>query len=148
MTTTSKGVMLDTGPLGRIAHHRPRPEMIRWLDSLLNSGMSVYLAEIADYELRRSFLLHNLTASLAVLDAMRGRLKFRPITSTTMLTAAQLWADARLRGTPTADPKELDGDVILAAQAIEADAMIATNNVAHLAQFVPATTWDKIQPQP
>ena len=62
-----------------------------------------------------------------------------------MRPAAQLWADSRRRGTPTADPKELDADVILAAQAIEADAIVATHNIGHIAQFVAATSWQNIQ---
>ena len=63
-----------------------------------------------------------------------------------MLLAAQLWADARNRGKPTADRNALDGDVILAAQAIwEVNAgnevVIATTNVRHLSQFVDAREW-------
>jgi predicted nucleic acid-binding protein len=122
--------------------------MSDWLDSLLNARIPVYLPEIADYELRRSFLFNKLTASIAALERLRNRLLFRPITSAVMLHAAQLWADARRRGTPTADPKELDGDVILAAQAIEVDALVATENIGHLAQFVAAASWKHIQPPP
>jgi hypothetical protein len=63
-----------------------------------------------------------------------------------MLKAAELWAEARKRGRPTADPKELDGDVILAAQAaLVADegneVIIATTNVGHLSQFIDAREW-------
>ncbi|OKH54974.1 hypothetical protein NIES2101_05255 [Calothrix sp. HK-06] len=60
-----------------------------------------------------------------------------------MLLAVQLWAEARLRGRPTADPSALDGDVILATQAISVEnegyeVVIATTNVGHL------STWTEI----
>ncbi|MFI5352420.1 MAG: type II toxin-antitoxin system VapC family toxin [Candidatus Binatales bacterium] len=61
-----------------------------------------------------------------------------------MLRAAELWAQARNRGTPTADPKELDGDVILAAQAEQVGAIVVTDNVGHLARFVKARNWREI----
>ncbi|MEG4441255.1 hypothetical protein QUB47_00065 [Microcoleus sp. AT9_B5] len=67
-----------------------------------------------------------------------------------MLLAAQLWAQARSRGRPTAEPNALDGDVILAAQAIlEASegnqVVIATTNVGHLSQFIDAREWRLIE---
>jgi predicted nucleic acid-binding protein len=61
-----------------------------------------------------------------------------------MLKAAELWAEARKRGKPTADIKELDGDVILAAQALQVDAIVATENVGHLSLFVEAKHWKDI----
>jgi hypothetical protein len=78
---------------------------------------------------------------LARLDALKTKLIYQPITTTTMLKAAELWADARMRGRPTADPKELDADVSLAGQAIEAGAIIATENVGHLSRYVTAKHW-------
>ncbi len=55
-----------------------------------------------------------------------------------MLKAAELWALARNRGTPTADPKALDADVILAAQTLQINGSVATENVEHLSLFVDA----------
>ena len=58
-------------------------------------------------------------------------------------------------GTPTGDPKKLDIDVILAAQALTegwalglpaANVIVATSNVAHLARLVNAEVWQNIQP--
>jgi hypothetical protein len=65
--------------------------------------------------------------------------------------AAKLWAQARNAGIPTADPKELDCDVLIAAQALSLDVspaelVIATTNVGHLARFVPAALWANIIP--
>lgn len=50
---------------------------------------------------------------------------------------------------PTADPRALDGDVILAAQASLLlsqgdEVVVATTNVGHLAQFIDAREWGLI----
>jgi 7,8-dihydro-6-hydroxymethylpterin-pyrophosphokinase len=68
-----------------------------------------------------------------------------------MLRAAELWAFARNRGFQTADPKRLDIDVILAAQALTlevptAEIVVATSNVGHLSHFVSALVWSEIAP--
>jgi predicted nucleic acid-binding protein len=77
--------------------------------------------------------------------------RFIPLTTSHLEDAAKLWAQARNAGTPTASPDALDGDVILAAQALSLgllprDFVVATTNVAHLAQFVPANLWTNIIP--
>ncbi|MEG4573384.1 hypothetical protein QUA56_11920 [Microcoleus sp. N3A4] len=51
---------------------------------------------------------------------------------------------------PTADPKELDRDVILAAQCLLVaeggeEVVIATTNVGHLSRFVDAREWRDIE---
>jgi hypothetical protein len=68
-----------------------------------------------------------------------------------MRLAAEYWADARRAGLPTAGPRSLDADAILAAQAVlacgPADTVtVATTHVGHLARFVAAEVWDKIVP--
>ncbi|KAF0210813.1 MAG: hypothetical protein FD167_5373 [bacterium] len=47
---------------------------------------------------------------------------------------------------PTADPKELDCDVVLAAQALMVNAIVATENVAHLSRYTEAKHWRDIEP--
>ena len=66
-----------------------------------------------------------------------------------MLKAAELWAEARKKGTPTADNKALDADVILASQAILIanyvnEAIVATSNTKHLSLFCDAREWQDI----
>jgi len=136
--------MLDTGPLGVLAHPRADREIVEWTENLALSGVSVIIPEITDYELRRNLLLEGLTRSIARLDQLKGLLMYAPLTTEVMLKAAELWAEARRRGQPTADPKELDGDVILAAQALQAGAVVATDNVGHLSLFVEAKSWREI----
>ena len=74
--------------------------------------------------------------------------RYLPVTTDSMHLAANLWATTRQEGRPTASPHALDGDVILAAQALTAfpngDFVIATGNVAHLSRYVPASLWQEI----
>lgn len=98
----------------------------------------VFIPEISDYELRRELIRAGLSRGIERLNGFKRRLHYLPITTATMKRAAEMWADARSRGLPTADPKELDGDVILAAQAERAKAIVATDNVSHLSRFIEA----------
>lgn len=139
--------MLDAGPLGLLARRKPRSDVIEWFRAVAASRTSVIVPEVADYEVRREFLLAGLKGSLEVLDRLKASLTYAPITTDVMLRAAELWADARRRGRPTADPRELDCDVILAAQALQANAIIATENVGHLSRYVTAGHWRNIWPQ-
>ena len=142
--------MLDTGSLGMATNPKTSSAICQecklWLDDLPLKGYEVMLPEIADYELRRELLRVGKVAGIRRLDQLKAAITYRPITTEVMLKAAELWAEARKRGRPTADPKELDGDVILAAQAaLVADegneVIIATTNVGHLSQFIDAREW-------
>jgi hypothetical protein len=66
-----------------------------------------------------------------------------------MLLAAELWAEARRRGRPTADDRSLHADVILAAQARNLalgghTIIVATSNLRHLSQMTDARLWTDI----
>ena len=101
--------------------------------------------EIADYELRRNLILEGLMDSVRRLDQLKAVLTYLPLSTSAMVRAATFWAQARRQGNPTADPKELDVDVILAAQAYEAGGIIVTENVAHLSRFVEARDWRDVR---
>ena len=66
------------------------------------------LPETADYELRRELLRMKSSGSIRRLDELKTRLRYAPITTEAMLKAAELWAEARSAGKPTADEKALD----------------------------------------
>ncbi|MEK6301473.1 MAG: PIN domain-containing protein [Acidobacteriota bacterium] len=142
----NKPVILDAGPLGMIAHPRPNPQIAGWYKGIVGSGVEVMVPEVADYEVRRSFLLRGLEKALARLDELKQELTYLPLTTPQMLKAAELWADSWRKGQPTCDPKELDCDVILAAQALSVSvkAIVATDNIKHLARFVDARHWNDI----
>ena len=140
--------MLDSGPLGRLTHadYSRNREHREWLAALLDHGVAVFLPEIADYEVRRNLIVEHLTGSLANLDALPSLVTYVPLTTADMKEAAALWAKSRKAGRSVGDPKELNADVILAAQAIRLGAVIATDNIGHLAQFTDARLWTSIKP--
>lgn len=119
--------------------------MAAWFDALLASGWDIILPEIADYEVHRELLLAGLSQSVARLDGLKDVIGYAPITTRTMLRAAEFWAISRKQGQPTTDPRALDGDVILAAQTEELGGIVATDNVRHLVRFVDAREWREIR---
>jgi predicted nucleic acid-binding protein len=144
-----RAIVLDSGPLGRLAHPRPNREIAEWYERSLRKGAVFVITEIADYELRRELLRANLRESVALLDAMEEALVYVPVTTAILRRAAELWAQTRNQGGPTADDKALDADVILAAQTelimSEYDeVVIATENVGHLTRLAPAKEWRDI----
>jgi len=145
-------VLLDSGPLGLLSHSRRSPVTIaceQWLASLLAVGRSVLVPEITDYEVRRELLRIRKKSAIGRLDALAVSTGYLAITTAAMRRAAELWAQARQQGQPTASDNTIDADVILAAQALTLttpDVVIATTNLGHLTRFVPAELWQNIAP--
>ena len=140
-------VLLDAGPLGMISNPNAsiiNTECYQWMESLVLNGDEVLVPEIADYEVRRELLRAQKTQGIARLDILKNSLGYQPLSTPVMLKAAELWAQARSSGLPTADPKALDCDVILAAQALEKNGIVATENVGHLSRFVDTRDWRDI----
>lgn len=145
-------VILDTGPLGLVSNPKATPDNDAcrlWLDALVAQGRRVIVPEIADYEARRELLRANKPNGILRLNRVKDALEYMPITTSAMLLAADLWAQARQHGQPTADIHALDGDVILCAQALSlgvpaSDIVVATVNVGHLARFLTAKRWQDI----
>jgi predicted nucleic acid-binding protein len=122
----------------------------QWLRQVLASDTVVIVPEISDYEVRRELLRVGSQRGLARLDELSETLSYLPLTTAAMRLAADLWAQARRAGIPTAAAAALDCDVILAAQASVfaqpgEDVLIATANVAHLGRFFPARLWSEIE---
>jgi predicted nucleic acid-binding protein len=104
-----------------VTHANPNAASIackRWPQSHVAQGLRIIVPEIADYELRRELLRANRQRGLLNLDALIQRVEYLPLTTAAMRQAAQFWARARQQGQPTAGDKNIDADVIWAAQAI------------------------------
>lgn len=144
-------ILLDSSPLGALSHPTPDVGIVQWAAACSAAGHKLYIPEVIDYEVRRELLRANKKVGVSNLDALKTVFRFLPITSPAMLLAADLWATSRQDGQPTGDPKKLDIDVILAAQALTlgvpaGDLIVATSNVAHLSRFVPAELSSNIKP--
>ena len=144
--------MLDSSPVGLITNPKANPlakDCQQWFYTLLQRKYKVILPEIVDYEIRRELLRANKLSGLRRLDQLKSEILYLPITTEIMLKAAELWAKARQQGKPTADNQALDGDVILASQAlalknIDYEVIIATSNKKHLSLFTEAENWQTI----
>ena len=147
-------LLLDTGVLGMVCHPKEHGPLALWLKDVLqdpDKRIEIILPAISDYELRRK-LIHLIKykqrreaqKTLRRLDELVELLKFLPLDAKTMWRAAGLWADARGQGQSTAAEYALDGYVILAAQAQEAEGAVITNNVKHLSRFVTAHHWEQL----
>ena len=149
-------IFLDSSPLSIISSPVTTPSFVSistWANPHLSAGSRICVPEIVDYELRRELVRSGKSASIAALDTLKSYLDDVPLTTDSMILAADLWAHSRNSGMPTGDPKRLDVDVILSAQAIHygrrvgsslQDVVIATSNPKHLAPFVQAKLWQDI----
>lgn len=150
----SKFIVLDAGPLGLLMQRRGlqlADDCRVWASDHLLAGNLILVPEVADYEVRRELLRLNKLAAVQRLDLFNtvSTSRYLPLTTHAMRRAAELWADVRKRGLPTADPKELDADVIVAAQCLTSglpisDVVVATTNPVHLARFISAELWQNI----
>jgi predicted nucleic acid-binding protein len=149
-------IFLDSGPLGLITHPQySSAEVVQatdWLARSIAAGSHIIVPAIVYYELKRELLRAGKAGAVRRLDAFVNATaeRYLPLSDEALRLAADLWAKARQEGRPTADPKALDIDVIIAAQALSAgiapsDLVIATTNPRHLSQFVAAKLWSEIQ---
>ncbi|MGO8671655.1 MAG: type II toxin-antitoxin system VapC family toxin [Capsulimonadaceae bacterium] len=148
-------IFVDTGPLGLITNPKVPPEtaeILAWTIDMRRAGHRFIVPAIADFEVRRELTRAGKTAGLRGLDNWIHLEidRYLPLSDTALKLASHLWAQARNSGTATADPKELDGDVLIASQAIDfglppSQYVVATINVGHFSQFVPARNWRTIR---
>jgi predicted nucleic acid-binding protein len=135
----SRVILLDTHPLSAVTHPKAEPKVRQWLQFLQNNETVIRVPEIADYELRRELLRQGKILSIERLNKVSQNCLI-PLTPETMRKAAELWAWVRNQGKPTASDDSLDGDVILAAQAILQlpsfdEVIIVTTNLKHISRF-------------
>ena len=150
-------VFLDTNVLGSLVNPTAKSPTVqaakRWAKAMQEAGHFLIVPAIADYEIRRELCRRQAALSLAALDQFNGEVpgRFLPIETEALRIAAEEWGRVRNLGLPTADPKALDGDVILIGQVLEqqldaSEYVVATDNVGHLSRFLNAQRWQDILP--
>lgn len=140
--------LLDTGPLGLLAHSRAaqRVPIQNWVMQEMIAGSTIYISEVADYEVRRELTrlvrAGQLPASrLTRLDHLATLFNYLMVSTAAWRRAAEFWADARRHGLPTAHSAALDADVLVAAQAAEVGATVVTGNPGHIGRWVTVRPW-------
>jgi predicted nucleic acid-binding protein len=136
-------LLLDTGVVGQICHPRKHIEARHWFAETV-SKHDVLISEVADYELRRELIRIGATRTITRLDELARELRYIPVTTATWRSAANLWAWMRRTGKPTAAGDGLDGDMLIAAQAIAEQAVVITTNPRHFDALVQAKRWDDL----
>ena len=152
----SRTIVLDTGPLGIVTKQHGVPDADacrRWVAEWVRNGAFFVVPAIAYYEVRRELERANNQAGIVRLDSFCHAVpnRYLVFSDNALRLGCSLWARARNAGQPTADPRELDCDVLIAAQALtlgvpEAELIVATTNVGHLSRFVAADVWTNITP--
>ncbi|MEW6733135.1 MAG: PIN domain-containing protein [Acidobacteriota bacterium] len=141
-----KPILLDSGVISQITHPKNYPDTKKWFERMLDANITVYISEASDYEARRGFIARDLTNSLNRLEWLNSLCTYLSITTPIMRQAAQMWAQAKKGGYSTADVRELDFDIIIAAHILEVGAIVVTTNVGHLLRYVEAKNWNEIEP--
>jgi hypothetical protein len=152
-------VFIDSGILGILANPNKKGEVNdceQWLYKLLSQGVYICSSDLCDYEVRRNLILETNKKphlnSIKNLEELKELITFLPVSPSLLIQAASLWAEARVRGMPTADNKTLDVDIIICSQwqMLKEEfpsryIVIATTNVKHLSRFAEALSWREIR---
>ncbi|MGL5943607.1 MAG: type II toxin-antitoxin system VapC family toxin [Waterburya sp.] len=148
-------VLLDSGILHTLVSTSKVKEVIDcqdWFYYLLSRSSLVVTSAICNYEVKRELIRRKKIQEINNLNQLKALIDFLPVNESTLELAAELWAEARNKGLPTADELSLDADIIICAQYQLLAAkhpgryvVIATTNVKHLSRFTEAQEWRNIE---
>ncbi|MDJ0593363.1 MAG: type II toxin-antitoxin system VapC family toxin [Pleurocapsa sp. MO_226.B13] len=148
-------VILDSGVLHTLISTSKVKEVTDcqdWFYYLLSRSALVVTSAICNYEVKRELIRRKKAPEINNLNQLKTLIELLPIDEPTLELAAELWAEARNRGLPSADDLSLDADVIICAQyQLLAEeypgryVVIATTNVSHLSHFTEAKEWQDIK---
>lgn len=122
-------VLLDSGVMGLLIHpiqaelkeaniqNKEILQCTEWLYALLARSVIFVTSEVSDYEVRRELIRIN-SRGIDTLNKLRAErtIDFLPVDTRVWETASQLWAKLRQEGMATASDRNIDADIIIAAQ--------------------------------
>ena len=148
-------VFLDSGVLHTLISNSKVKEVIdcqNWFYYLLSRSALIVTSVICNYEVKRELVRRNNVGEINNLNQLKKLIDCLPVDEPTLDLAAELWAEARNQGIPTADNLSLDADVIICAQYQLLTrkypgryVIIVTTNVKHLSRFAEAQEWQNIK---
>lgn len=151
-------IFLDTNVLGILSNPNQLREALAcqiWFERLLARGVYFASSELCFYEVKRSLILAQKMGKsaqgLEKVNNLRQFIDVLEIDEEVADLAAEIWSISRLQGTPTADEKLLDIDIIIAAHwQLLAEkfpgryVVVSTTNIKHLRLFTEAEEWQNI----
>jgi predicted nucleic acid-binding protein len=148
-------IFLDTFLVSSISKQADSPPILsdkyrEWILECESKGHTIFIPGICYYESLRELEMRQATSQITRLGKYCLRpSRFVPITQSHLDAAAILWGQTRRSGKALADPKALDGDVILCAQVLSfdlpaTDYIVATTNRKHLSAFLTCDDWKNI----
>lgn len=141
---------LDTCVLSILCddRHKEHGDALKWLQKRSSeTGMEICVPALAVYELARGLLYAQVrdrkarSRGMERLERLRATFSVLTLDNAALLRAASLWAEARNQGRRTAPDQALDGDVIIAAQALEVGATVVSDNRKHLSRYCAVEDW-------
>jgi len=106
------------------------------IKSILKANDDILFCPVVFYEIIRGLYHKKADKQLAFFERIAGCFEWRDLTKNTWDTGARLWAECRMKGTPTGDGGDgIDKDVLIAAQAKEHNAVVITRNERHFQHF-------------
>lgn len=155
-------LLLDTNLLLRACHPKTHPDVRAWLQAWLDyagrvDGVEIVVPAVADYEARRGYLSEvdrkdDERKALERLNELCGLLGVQQVSAKNFVDAAAMWAKARRAGRLTSGERDVDWDVLIAAQANELTeqtaglrVVVVTSNAKHLKQHgADAKDWSEL----
>lgn len=109
---------------------RTDPAVDRKVRTADRQGDALILSPLVEYEIRRGLIRKGATRAIELFEALKGGFIYQPFDDDTWTTGARLWAEAHRDGRPLPD-----ADILIAAQALQQNAVLVTANLRHFTYF-------------